>query len=121
MAEETHYVRGYERKKPRVGGYTRRKPYTYDHPTRAQRQARAVLARTAFEKGRDRFGVTEIVGREGEVKEVPASAAAVAEEMRGLEIKPRVIEAPTITLTPIDRLRRTLEILARASARLGSE
>lgn len=117
MAEEQHYVRGSRRQ----SGYYRRKPYTYDQPTKAQREARAILARTAFEKGRDRFGKEEIVDRAGEVKEVPASAAAIAEEMRGIVISPKPVEVPAVMLTPIDRLRRTLEILARASARLSSE
>jgi hypothetical protein len=111
LAEERHYVRGHLRE-PLVRGYTRRKPYTYREPTEAQRQARAILARTAFDRGRDRFGTAEIVDRNGEVKEVPASAVPIAEEMRGMVIKPKAIEAPAAALTPIERLRRALEILA---------
>jgi len=115
--EEKHYVRGSKRQ----NGYFRKKPYTYHHPTKAQRKARAILARTAFEKGRNKFGKAEIVDKEGDVKEVPASAVPVMEEMRGVVIKPKLVRPVPIEVSPIDRLRRVLEILARSTARLETE
>ena len=111
--EEEHYVRGSKRQK----GYFRKKPYTYKNPTAAQRRARAILARTAFERGRDKFGKAEIVDKEGIVKEVPASAVPIQEQMSGVVIKPKPVKVPTWEISPIDRLRRVLEILAAATER----
>ena len=112
---EKHYVRGSRRQR----GYFRKKPYIYHHPSKAQREARAILARTAFERGRDRFGKAEIVDKEGQVKEVPASAVPIQKEMTGVKVKvpevPRV-PIPVPALENIDRLRRVLEVLAKAAA-----
>jgi len=109
-----HYVKGSRR----MRGYWRRKPYTYDHPTKAQRRTHAVLARIAFEKGRNKFGTVEIIDGAGKVKEVPASAIPIIVEMRGLVIKPPLLKVIPIRISPLDRIRRLRKIII---TQLGTE
>lgn len=109
--EETHYVRGSRRQ----SGYYRRKPYTYDNPTKAQRKMRAVLARTAFEKGRDKTGMTQTIDEKGKVKEFPASAVPIIEEMKGIRVAPTRVKPGPPMLSPLDRLRREVRALIQAA------
>lgn len=104
---ERHHVRGSRRQK----GYFRRRPYTYEAPTRPQRQARAILARTAFEKGRDKEGKAEIE-KNGEVKEIPASAIPIMKEMTGKTFAPPTV--PPAPVSPFQQLRRAFDVLAQA-------
>jgi len=111
VQEETHYVKGSRRQR----GYYRRKPYTYDNPTIAQRKVRATLARTAFEKGRDKIGMTQTIDREGKVKEYPASAVPIIEEMKGVRVAPVKVRPGPPMLSPLDRVRRHLRALIRVA------
>jgi len=111
IQEETHYVKGSRRQK----GYYRRKPYTYDHPTKAQRKIRAILARTAYDQGREKFGLARVVDEEGNVKEVPASAIPIMQEMKGIQVKPARVKPGPPLLSPLDRARRQLRMLIRAA------
>lgn len=97
----------------RQSGYYRKRPYTYDHPTPAQRVARALFARIAHDKGRDKFGKETIIDKTGQEKEVPASAVPIMENMKPVT-PPEPIRVPG-RISPVDRLIRFAELLARAS------
>lgn len=68
-------------------GYWRRRPFARDLPSPHQRRARALFARSAHEQ-RDDFGKVEVVGKDGKVKELPKTAEAVQDNMKGVKISP---------------------------------
>jgi hypothetical protein len=108
--EPVHHVRGSKRQ----SGYWRRVPYHYGLPTDNMREARRILTKTAFTQGRDKVGIVAIVDDEGKTKEIPASAKPVKDSMNGLKIAKPTPIVVTLQLSPLDRLRKLTEILARA-------
>lgn len=71
---EYEWVRGSWRNK----GYFRRRPYTRDHPTLAQRKVRYAVAKLAHEKATGKTGTVIIDG-----KECPVAAKIVKENLEG--------------------------------------
>lgn len=102
-----HFVKG----SLRQSGYYRKRPFTYDTPTKNQRKARAQLAKIAHEEGTDKTGKVEIVDPQGVVKEIPASAVPVMEKMKRVA-PPKPVKVPTF-VAAAQRLRKMAEILAR--------
>lgn len=104
-----HYVKG----SLRQSGYLRRKPFTYDLPSKDQRKARAEFARIAHEEGIDKTGTVEIVDKKGQEKEIPASAVPLMENMKPVA-PPKPVRVPISPYTvTVQRLRKIAEILAR--------
>lgn len=103
-----HYVRGSLRQR----GYFRRRRYDLDHPSKNQRKARALFGRIAHDHGIDKTGKAEIVDKKGVEKEIPASAVPVMEKMYPVA-PPKPVRVP---ISPVQRLRRLAEILARVGA-----
>jgi len=106
--ELLHFVRGSLRQQ----GYYRKRPFTYDTPTKHQRKTRAQFARIAHVDGTDKTGTVEIVDSQGVVKEIPASAVPIMEKMRRVA-PPKPVKVPTFAAAA-QRLRVLAEILARA-------
>ncbi|MDI6814170.1 MAG: hypothetical protein QMD10_11630 [Desulfitobacteriaceae bacterium] len=107
MSRQIHYVKSSKRQK----GYFRKRPYHYDTPTLAQRKARAILARVAFEKGRDKTGKVQIV-KDDVVKEAPASAVPVMEEMKGKPVAVKLAPPPML-VSPYEQLKKFFESIAK--------
>ena len=101
-----HYVKGSLRQK----GYYRKRPYTYDQPTKDQRKARAQFGVIAHEQGIDKTGKVEIVDNKGQEKEVPASAVPIMQNMKPVAA-PKPERIPVVS--PLERLKRFSEIIAR--------
>jgi len=108
LAEARYYVRGSYRQR----GHLRKRRYDLDTPTQAQRKARAILAQTAFEKGRGKKGTVEVEA-DGEVKEMPASALAVKEELKGKPVAPPKPSEVPPDMLPYLQLKRAFEALAK--------
>ena len=68
-------------------GYWRRRPFDRDLPSVHKRRVRALFAQSAFRQ-RDSFGKAEVVGKDGKVKELPKTAEAVQQNMKGVKISP---------------------------------
>jgi len=80
---ELEYVKPTKTRK----GYFRRRPFARDMPSLHQRRSRALFARSAHEN-RGKRGKVEVVGKDGVVKELPKTAAAVQDNMKGVRISP---------------------------------
>ena len=103
-----HWVR----KSARQRGYFRRVPFHYEFPTDPMKQARRILTETAFSKGRNQFGTVQVTDKEGVEKTVPASAEPIKETMEGMKIaKPKPTVVPELEISPLDRLKKFVEIL----------
>ena len=89
-------------------------PYHYELPSQNMRKARLILTETAFTKGRDKIGKIEIEDGDGNVKSIPTSAKAVKDVMQGIKISPTE-EAITPQMSPVERLRKIIEILSSVS------
>jgi len=92
-------------------GYWRRRPFNRDLPSRHQIRTRALFAKSAFES-RDSFGKAEVVGKDGKVKELPKTAEAVQQNMKGVKIspeKPRVIS--DYAVADLEAIRKIAEAL----------
>lgn len=102
-----HYVR----ESLRQSGYYRKRPFTYDLPSKHQRKARALFGRIAHDEGTDLTGKVEIVDKKGVEKEIPASAVPIMEKMKPVA-PPKPVKVPTF-VSAADRIRRISEILSR--------
>ena len=102
-----HYVKGSLRQK----GYYRRRPFTYDQPTKDQRKARAQFGVIAHEQGIDKTGKVEIVDNRGQVKEIPTSAVPIMQEMK--PVTPIEPQRVVVVVSPLERLKRFSEIIAK--------
>jgi hypothetical protein len=92
-------------------GYWRRRPFDRDLPSVHKRRTRALFARSAYEQ-RSGFGKAEIVGKDGKTKDVPRSAEAVQDNMKGIKItpeKPRVIS--DYAVADLEAIRKIAETL----------
>ena len=70
-----------------------------------------MFARSAHEQRGD-FGKTEVVGKDGNVKELPKTAEAVQDNMKGVKIspeKPRVIS--DYAVADLEAIRKMTETL----------
>jgi hypothetical protein len=97
-------------------GYWRRVRYDLDLPSASQRKARALFATSALEK-RDSFGKTEIVGKDGAIKEGPIPAKGVQERMKGAKvtpIKPRMVS--DYVLIDLEKIKQMAESLREIKA-----
>lgn len=71
----------------RQGSYFRKRAYTRDNPTLAQRKIRAQFAEIAHEEGTDQFGTIVVEG-----KEIPRSAKVIKDNMRSVTVpKPKLM------------------------------
>ncbi len=80
----------------RQGSYHRKRPYTRDNPTLAQRKVRYQFAKIAHEEGTDKFGTIKVEG-----KEIPRSAKVIKDKMRPVTV-------PKPVLMPVYFLEREL-------------
>ena len=112
---ELEYVRPTRTRK----GYWRRRPFSRDMPSLHQRRARALFARSAHEE-RDRFGKAEIVGKDGKVKDVPNSAAAVQDNMKDVQITPekprKISDYVAVPLEVIKKIAEELREIQKLSS-----
>jgi len=100
-------------------GYWRKIPFNRALPSLNQRRARALFARSAHEE-RDRFGKVEIVGKDGKVKDVPNSAAAVQDNMKGVPITPekprKIMDYVAVPLEVIKKIAEELREIQEPSS-----
>jgi hypothetical protein len=92
-------------------GYWRRRPFTHDLPSAHQRRARALFARSAYGQRGD-FGKAKVVGKDGNVKELPKTTKAVQDNMKGVKIspeKPRRIS--DFAVADLEAIRKIAEVL----------
>lgn len=76
----------------RQGGYWRRRPYTRDNPTIAQRLVRSQFIRIAHFEGTGKFGSIRV----GD-KVIPRSAKVIKDKMKPVTVpKPEVVTVPVI-------------------------
>ncbi len=105
MSEEEFVKASY-----RQGSYYRKRPYTRDNPTLAQRKVRAQFATIAHEEGTNQFGTITVEG-----KEIPRSAKVIKDKMRPVTVpKPKLM--PGYILLDRELLKRIIrEIRVEAS------
>jgi hypothetical protein len=105
--DELEYVQPTKTRK----GYWRHKRYDRLLPSAYQRKTRALFAASAY-ANRGSFGKAEIVGKNGEVKEVSAVAKAMQRRMKGVKVTP---EKPRVTsdyvLVDLETIKRIAETL----------
>ncbi len=86
--EELEYVKPSYRQR----GYWRKRPYTRDNPTEAQRMVRSQFIRIAHFEGTDQFGTIKV----GD-KVIPRSAKVIKDKMKPVTVpKPEVMTVPFI-------------------------
>ncbi len=97
--EELEYV------KPSAhqAGYFRKRPYTRDNPTKAQRQIRIQFIKAAHYKGTDQFGTIKV----GD-KVIPRSAKVIQDNVKAVvEPKPKLMPI-YVRLPIIKKIKGTL-------------
>lgn len=71
----------------RQGGYWRRRPYTRDNPTIAQRKVLSQFTKIAHYEGTGKFGTIEVEG-----KVIPRSAKVIKDKMKPVTVpKPELM------------------------------
>jgi hypothetical protein len=117
--EEDEFTLEYVRPTKTRKGYWRHVRYDRQLPSINQRKARAMFATAALEK-RDSFGKTEIVGKDGVVKEGPVPAKGVQERMKGARVAPEklpvVSDYVLVDLAKIKEMAETLREIKGPSA-----
>jgi len=105
---ELEYVRPTKTRK----GYWRQRPFSRDAPSIHQRRCRALFARLSHGY-RGNFGKTEVVGKDGNVMELPKNTKTVQDNMKGVKIspvKPRMTsDYAVIDLVTIKRIAEELQ------------
>ena len=92
-------------------GYWRRIRFDKNLPSLHQRRTRALLARITFEE-EGNFGKAEVVGKDGNIKELPKNTEAVQRNMKGVKIspeKPRMIS--DYAVIDLEAIRKIAEAL----------
>jgi hypothetical protein len=91
--------------------YVMQRPYTRDNPSKAQRQLRYLFGKASFD-ARNKFGTVflEDVG-----KEVPKTALAVRERLKGLKLAPP--KPPHIFPPEVIKMIMLKEAMARLAAK----
>ncbi len=86
----------------RQGGYWRRRAYTRDNPTKAQRLLRSQFIRIAHFEGTDQFGTVEVDG-----KVIPRSAKVIKDKVKPVTV-PKPVLMPSWVLFNWELLRRMI-------------
>lgn len=87
----------------RQGGYWRKRPYTRDNPTKAQRLLRSQFIRIAHFEGTDQFGTVR-VGK----KVIPRSAKVIKDKVKPVTV-PKPVLMPGWVLFDWELLRRMVK------------